>query len=111
MTRPIHRVHEQDVLCAVVVVVQDTHATAHGLRKVFLSKGTAMMAKGNAGSCGGVNKTNRAGRPLRRCTGNQDRQETECKTAPYGTFRHARPENGHGASPSTFPEAWPWAPR
>src|SRR6202451_1248502 len=110
MTWPSHGVHEQDVLCAVVVVVQDTHATAHRLRKVFLSKSTAMVTKGNTGRGGGVDKTNRAGRPLCRCTRNQDRKKTPCKTATYGTFRHARPEDGHGASPSTFPEAWPWVP-
>src|SRR5271155_5145456 len=107
MTRPIHGVHEQDILCAVVVVVQDTHATTHRLRKVFLSKSTAMVTKGNTGRGGGIDKTDRARRPLRRCARNQDPEETQSKKASYGTFRHARPEDGHGASPSTFPEAWP----
>src|SRR5271163_4359300 len=110
MTWPIHGVHEQDVLCAIVVVVQDTHATAHRLRKVFLSKSTAMVTKGNTRRGGGIDKTNRARRPLRGCTGNQDPEETQGKSATYRTFRHARPGDGHGASPSTFPEAWPSVP-
>src|ERR1700678_3147901 len=107
MAWPIHRVHEQDVLCAIVVVVQDTHATPHRLGKIFLSKSTAMGTKGNAGRGGGIDKTNRAGRPLCQCARNQGPEETQNKTATYRTFRHARPGDGHGGSPSTFPEAWP----
>src|ERR1700728_1942813 len=107
MTWPIHGVHKQDILGAVVVVVQDTHATTHRLGKILLSKSTAMVTKGNTGRGGGIDKTNRARRPLRRCARNQHPEETQSKTATYRTFRHARPGDGHGGSPSTFPEAWP----
>src|SRR5271168_965944 len=50
MTGPIHRVHEQDVLGAVVIVVEDAHPAAYRLGKVFLSKSTVMVTKRNSRS-------------------------------------------------------------
>ena len=41
--RPIHGVHEEDVLPAVVVVVEKTDAAAHGFRKIFFAEGSGVV--------------------------------------------------------------------
>src|SRR6267154_1498478 len=62
---PVHRVHKQDVLETIVVVIQNAYTAPHGFGEVFLAKGTAMVTKGNAGGRGGVDKTDGTGRALR----------------------------------------------
>ena len=42
VARPIHRVHEEDVLPTVIVIVNETHSAAHRLRKVLLSECSAI---------------------------------------------------------------------
>src|SRR5580692_8327484 len=59
---PIHGIDQENILPAVVVVVEKANAAAHGFRKIFLSKGPAVVFEVNARLSGYIREFNRAGR-------------------------------------------------
>src|ERR1700722_3138739 len=65
VARPIHGIHEQNVLESIVIVVEYAHTAAHSLGKVFLSEGAAMMTEGNARCSRSIDKMNWPGRTRR----------------------------------------------
>ena len=57
---PVHRVDEQDVLPAVVVVVDEGAARADGFREILLAEGAAVMFEADASFGGNVGEFDRA---------------------------------------------------
>jgi len=48
MPRPVHGIDQQNVLPSVIVVIQETNAAAHGLRKILLAERAAVVFEMNA---------------------------------------------------------------
>src|ERR1700677_1791398 len=48
MPRPVHTVDEHDVLPAIVVVIDEADAGAHGFREPFLSENTRIVLEWNS---------------------------------------------------------------
>ena len=59
---PIPGIDEQDVLPAVVVIVEKTDAAAHGFRQIFFPEGAAVVFEADPRLRGHVGEHNRAGR-------------------------------------------------
>ena len=60
---PVHGIDEENVLPAVVVVVDEADAAAHGFRQIFLAEGAAVVLEMNSGLRGDVGEVNRTGGP------------------------------------------------
>ena len=61
MFGPIHGIDEEDVLPAVVVVVENADTAAHGFRQILLPEGAAVVLEVDAGLCRDVGEVDRAG--------------------------------------------------
>src|SRR5579862_4801357 len=57
MTRPIHAVHQQDVLPAIIVVIKKRAARAKGLGKEFSAEGSAVMLKADSRRSSDIGET------------------------------------------------------
>src|SRR5271169_6803314 len=57
----IHRIDEEDVLPAVVVVIDEADAAAHGLGEIFFAEGAGIVFEVNAGLGGDVGEFDGAG--------------------------------------------------
>ena len=57
MARPVHAVHEQNVLPAIGVVIEKGATRAHGFRQHLAAKGAAIVMKPDAGARGRIGKT------------------------------------------------------
>ena len=60
MLWPVHGVDDQNVLPAVVVVVEEARAVAHGFRQIFFPEGPGVVFEVNPSLFGYVGKLNRA---------------------------------------------------
>ncbi len=65
MTGPVHAVHEENVLPAVIVVVEHAHAAAHGFGKVLLPERTAVVFEMNPCQRRDIDQANRPRRARR----------------------------------------------
>src|SRR5713101_5721321 len=63
MFRPISGVDQQDVLPAVIVIVEEACSRPHGFGKVLLSEGAVVVFEVNASLSGYISKLNRARGP------------------------------------------------
>src|SRR3984957_3107680 len=59
---PVHRINQQNILPAVIVVVEKAGAAAHGLGKIFLSERAAVVFEVNTGLGGYVGELDGTGR-------------------------------------------------
>jgi len=59
MAWPIHGVDQQNVLPAVIVVVEETGPAAHGLRQILFSEGAGVVLEVDAGLGGNVGELDR----------------------------------------------------
>src|SRR5439155_11711787 len=102
-------VHKQNVWLAVVIVVDEGAARAHGLGQVFLSKGAGVVNETDPGLAGHVDKvygrTFRSGRPTKPCYARQGQgpaknRRCDCKKSEetkHGDVRWSNDWPIHGA--------------
>src|SRR3954452_3676562 len=67
MTRPVHGINQQNVLPAVVVVVEKADAAAHGFWQVLLSERSRVVFEMDAGLCCHIGELDWSRRPGRDC--------------------------------------------
>ena len=56
VSRPIHGIDQQNILPAVVVIVENTNAAAHGFRKIFLSESATVVFEVDTGLRGHIDE-------------------------------------------------------
>src|SRR5205807_8299670 len=86
MTRPEARIHEQNVLTAVPVVVEEGNSRPHGLREQLLAEDPVGMPEADAGSLGNVGEAYR---------GNRHRWPVSCRRRAVVSGRSCEP-HAHG---------------
>ena len=59
MAGPIHGVDQQNVLPAVIVVVEEAGPAAHGFRQILFSEGAGVVLEVDAGLGGNVGELDR----------------------------------------------------
>ena len=72
--RPVHGIDKENILPAVIVVIDNANAATHGFGKIFFAEGAAVVLEVNAGLGGDVGEGDWAGRPRgSRCRGGEIR--------------------------------------
>src|SRR6478672_7194884 len=56
VSRPIHGINQQDVLPAVIVIINKADAGAHGFRKIFLAESAVVVFEMYPGLCGDIDE-------------------------------------------------------